>query len=136
MVRLIFYAGTKWLGFRTLFSSCNLIYQVIKELHTAVSSKFFEYYQTEIHLPPIVGLCPSHASGRRILSGNSLKEEGVAGHPGDKQQVIERLMTRGLTYDDALTQYEAELRFFKAFQMHSSLVYAPSMKITFGEIEC
>ncbi|WP_081257078.1 MULTISPECIES: class I SAM-dependent methyltransferase [Bacillus] len=67
---------------------------------------------------------------------HSLKEEGVAGHPGDKQQVIERLMTRGLTYDDALTQYEAELRFFKAFQMHSSLVYAPSMKITFGEIEC
>ena len=98
--------------------------------------KSFWRYQTEIHLPPIVGLCPSHASGRRILSGNSLKEEGVAGHPGDKQQVIERLMTRGLTYDDALTQYEAELRFFKAFQMHSSLVYAPSMKITFGEIEC
>ncbi|PFM06575.1 hypothetical protein COJ44_29070, partial [Bacillus anthracis] len=30
-IRLIFYAGTEWLGFRTLFSSCNLLYQVIKE---------------------------------------------------------------------------------------------------------
>lgn len=67
---------------------------------------------------------------------HSLKEEGIAGNPGDKQQFIERLMARRLTYDDALTQYEAELRFFKAFQMHSSLVYAPNMKITFGEIEC
>ncbi|HDR7915218.1 TPA: class I SAM-dependent methyltransferase [Bacillus wiedmannii] len=67
---------------------------------------------------------------------HSLKEEGIAGNPGDKQQFIERLMARRLTYDDALTQYEAELRFFKAFQMYSSLVYAPNMKITFGEIEC
>ncbi|PEO37048.1 hypothetical protein CN559_30400, partial [Bacillus pseudomycoides] len=30
---MIFYTGTERLGFRTLFSSCNLIYQVIKELH-------------------------------------------------------------------------------------------------------
>ncbi len=66
----------------------------------------------------------------------SLKEEGIAGNPGDKQQFVERLMARGLTYDDALAQYEAELRFFKAFHLHSSLVYAPNMKITFGEIEC
>ncbi|OQR56179.1 class I SAM-dependent methyltransferase [Bacillus sp. CDB3] len=67
---------------------------------------------------------------------HSLKEEGIAGNPGDKQQFIERLMVRGLTYDEALAQYEAELRFFKAFHMHSSLVYAPNMKITFGEIQC
>ncbi|MFE9078922.1 class I SAM-dependent methyltransferase [Bacillus mobilis] len=67
---------------------------------------------------------------------HSLKEEEIAGNPGDKQQFIDRLMTRGLTYDDALAQYEAELRFFKAFQMHSSLVYAPNMKITFGDIGC
>lgn len=67
---------------------------------------------------------------------HSLKEEGIAGDPGDKQHFIERLMARGLTYDDALAQYEAELRFFKAFHLHSSLVYAPNMKITFGEIVC
>ncbi|WP_144492096.1 MULTISPECIES: class I SAM-dependent methyltransferase [Bacillus cereus group] len=66
----------------------------------------------------------------------SLKEEGIAGNPGDKQLFTERLMVRGLTYDEALAQYEAELRFFKAFHIHLSLVYAPNMKITFGEIEC
>ncbi|QWI52620.1 hypothetical protein EXW56_27665 (plasmid) [Bacillus mycoides] len=37
------YARTEWLGFRTLFSSCNLIYQVIKELHIASLSKVFGY---------------------------------------------------------------------------------------------
>ncbi|QWH76001.1 hypothetical protein EXW59_04185 (plasmid) [Bacillus mycoides] len=41
LVRLIFYTGTEWLGFRTLFSSCNLIYQVIKEIHIASLSKVF-----------------------------------------------------------------------------------------------
>ncbi|PFA12470.1 hypothetical protein CN382_16085 [Bacillus cereus] len=41
LVRLIFYTGTEWIGFRTLFSSCNLIYQVIKELHIASLSKVF-----------------------------------------------------------------------------------------------
>ncbi|MDF9463723.1 class I SAM-dependent methyltransferase [Bacillus sp. FSL K6-0273] len=66
----------------------------------------------------------------------SLKEEGIAGDPGDKQQFVECLMARGLTYDDALAQYEAELRFFKIFHVHSSLVYAPNMKITFGDIVC
>ncbi|PEF06483.1 methyltransferase [Bacillus thuringiensis] len=66
----------------------------------------------------------------------SLKEEGIAGNPGDKQQFIERLIGRGLTYDNALAQYEAELRFFKIFHVHSSLVYAPNMKITFGDIVC
>lgn len=67
---------------------------------------------------------------------HSLKEEGIAGNPGDKQLFTERLMARGLAYDEALAQYEAELRFFKVFHIHSSLVYAPNMKITFGEIEC
>ncbi|MGE6959027.1 class I SAM-dependent methyltransferase [Bacillus thuringiensis] len=67
---------------------------------------------------------------------HSLKEEGIAGNPGDKQQFIKRLIDRGLTYDNALAQYEAELRFFKIFHVHSSLVYAPNMKITFGDIVC
>ncbi|MDR4457162.1 hypothetical protein FO495_20310 [Bacillus tropicus] len=46
-IRLIFYAGTEWLGFRTLFSSCNLLYQVIKELHIASLSKVFGYAKTK-----------------------------------------------------------------------------------------
>lgn len=66
----------------------------------------------------------------------SLKEEGIAGNPGDKQQFIKRLIDRGLTYHNALAQYEAELRFYKIFHVHSSLVYAPNMKITFGDIVC
>ncbi|QWU44947.1 class I SAM-dependent methyltransferase [Bacillus sp. NP247] len=65
---------------------------------------------------------------------NSLKEEGIASNPGEKQQFIDRLMSRGLTDIEALAQYEAELRFFEAFHIHSSLVYAPNMKITYGEI--
>ncbi|PQQ47538.1 hypothetical protein C6A34_12085 (plasmid) [Bacillus thuringiensis] len=43
MICLIFYAGTKCLGFRTLFSSCNLLYQVIKELHIVSLSRVFGY---------------------------------------------------------------------------------------------
>ncbi|WP_461301416.1 class I SAM-dependent methyltransferase [Bacillus sp. F9_6S_D1_P_5] len=76
-----------------------------------------------------------HHNDKQILY-HSLKEEGIAGDPGDKQQFIERLMARGLTYDDGLAQYEAELKFFRAFHLHSSLVYAPNMKITFGDVEC
>ncbi len=45
-------------------------------------------------------------------------------------------MSRGLTFAEALAQYEAELRFFEVFHIHASLVYAPNMKITFGEIKC
>ncbi|PEO24970.1 hypothetical protein COL24_01100 [Bacillus toyonensis] len=49
MVRLIFYAGTEWFGFRTLFSSCNLIiYQVIKEHHIASLSKVFGYAKPKV----------------------------------------------------------------------------------------
>lgn len=65
---------------------------------------------------------------------NSLKEEGIASNPGEKQPFIDRLMSRGLTYDEALAQYEAELRFFETCHIHSSIVYAPNMRITYGEI--
>ncbi|PQZ54705.1 methyltransferase [Bacillus sp. MYb209] len=66
---------------------------------------------------------------------NSLKEEGIASNPGEKQQFINRLMSRGLTFAEALAQYEAELRFFEVFHIHSSLLYAPNMRITFGEVK-
>lgn len=61
----------------------------------------------------------NHNDKQRLY--HSLKEEGGSGNPGDKQQFIERLMVRGLTYDDALAQYEAELQFFKVFHLYSSL---------------
>ncbi|RWS44365.1 class I SAM-dependent methyltransferase [Bacillus mycoides] len=66
---------------------------------------------------------------------NSLKEEGIASNPGEKQQFIDGLMSRGLTFAEALAQYEAELRFFEVFHIHSSLLYAPNMRITFGEVK-
>ncbi|PGV68399.1 hypothetical protein COD84_30345 [Bacillus cereus] len=58
LVRLVFYVGTEWLGFHTLFFSCNLLYQVIKELHIAISIKIFSLYQTKMHLSPPALLSP------------------------------------------------------------------------------
>ncbi|MDZ5610316.1 methyltransferase domain-containing protein [Bacillus pseudomycoides] len=66
---------------------------------------------------------------------HSLKEEGIGNTPAEKDDFIGRLIKRGLTYNEAITQYEAELRFSKEFTIDSSLVYAPSMKITFGIVK-
>ena len=64
----------------------------------------------------------------------SLKEEGVGGEPVEKDQFIESLMKRGVTLKESQEQFEAELLFSQVFNIDSSLIYAPSMKITFGEI--
>lgn len=66
---------------------------------------------------------------------HSLKEDGVGGEPVNKDQFIESLQKRGVTVKEAEEQFEAELLFSEVFNMDSSLLYAPSMKITFGEIE-
>src|SRR5207245_1921581 len=55
---------------------------------------------------------------------NSLREEGLGEKPGDSEHMINHLMLRGLTFDEARSQYEAELSFFKEFGMESSLTYA------------
>ena len=65
----------------------------------------------------------------------SLKEDGVGGEPVNKDQFIESLIKRGVTLKEAQEQFEAELLFSQVFNMDSSLIYAPSMKITFGEIK-
>ncbi|PGE99357.1 methyltransferase [Bacillus pseudomycoides] len=65
----------------------------------------------------------------------SLKEEGIGNTPAEKEEFIERLINRGLIYNEAMVQYEAGLQFSKAFTIDSSLVYAPSMKITFGIVK-
>ena len=64
----------------------------------------------------------------------SLKEEGVGGEPGTKDQFIERLIKRGISLKESQEQFEAELLFSQVFNIDSSLLYAPSMKITFGDI--
>ncbi|MFS0674899.1 class I SAM-dependent methyltransferase [Ornithinibacillus sp. 179-J 7C1 HS] len=66
---------------------------------------------------------------------HSLKEDGVGGELVNKDQFIESLQKRGVTVKEAEEQFEAELLFSEVFNMDSSLLYAPSMKITFGEIE-
>lgn len=65
----------------------------------------------------------------------SLKEDGVGGEPINKDQFIESLTKRGVTFKEAQEQFEAELLFSQVFNMDSSLIYAPSMKITFGDIK-
>jgi SAM-dependent methyltransferase len=64
----------------------------------------------------------------------SLKEDGVGGEPVNKDKFIDSLIKRGVTFKEAQEQFEAELLFSQVFNMDSSLIYAPSMKITFGEI--
>ncbi|OWT48378.1 hypothetical protein CER22_26005 [Bacillus sp. K2I17] len=43
LVRLICYAETEWLVFRTLFSSCNFLYQTINEFRIARLSRVSGY---------------------------------------------------------------------------------------------
>ncbi|WP_107837986.1 methyltransferase [Metasolibacillus meyeri] len=65
---------------------------------------------------------------------DSLKAEGIGGEPVKKDQFIEKLLKRGVTLKEAQEQFEAELLFSQVFNLDSSLIYAPNMKITFGEI--
>lgn len=66
---------------------------------------------------------------------HSLKEDGVGGEPVNKSEFIESLQKRGITIKEAHEQFEAELLFSQIFNIDSSFIYAPSMKITFGEIK-
>lgn len=65
----------------------------------------------------------------------SLKEEGVGSPPIIREEFIQGLIKREITMNEAEKQYEAELLFSQIFNIDSSLLYAPSMKITFGEIK-
>jgi SAM-dependent methyltransferase len=66
---------------------------------------------------------------------NALKEEGLGEVPVDLKEIINNLMNRGLTIDEARDQYEAEFQFSMKFGIESSLTYAPNMKITFGIVK-
>ncbi|MBR2566176.1 MAG: class I SAM-dependent methyltransferase [Paenibacillus sp.] len=63
---------------------------------------------------------------------NALKEEGLGAVPGNRIEVIDQLIGRGLTSDEANSQYEAEERFARGFNEHMYMTYAPNMKITSG----
>lgn len=64
----------------------------------------------------------------------SLQEEGIGQKPGDPATVVEHLVQRGLTEEEAQAQYAAELRLFQVFDSDSWLTYAPNMKISFGTV--
>jgi hypothetical protein len=66
---------------------------------------------------------------------HSLKEEGIGQEPGDSEEVNDSLTTRGLTCNEAKSQYEAELTFSKKFDDESWLTYAANMKISFGTVQ-
>lgn len=66
---------------------------------------------------------------------NSLKEEGIGQTPGDASELLSNLTGRGLSYDAAKEQYEAELAFSKEFSEASWLTYASNMKISFGTVQ-
>ncbi|MBB4826369.1 SAM-dependent methyltransferase [Sporosarcina luteola] len=65
---------------------------------------------------------------------HSLKEDGVGDVPENKETYIASLVKRGVTLEEAQEQYDSVLLFAQSFHMNSSLVWAPGMKITFGEI--
>lgn len=71
-------------------------------------------------------------SDRKTKLFDSLKEEGLGQEPGDVKEIIENLLSRGLSDREAKVQYNAELTFSKAFSDQSWLTYAPNMKISFG----
>lgn len=64
----------------------------------------------------------------------SLRFEGLGQEPGDYHRIMNQLTGRGLSYEEAREQYEAEQRFSKKFGEHTWLTYAPNMKITFGTV--
>ncbi|GLX67999.1 class I SAM-dependent methyltransferase [Paenibacillus glycanilyticus] len=65
----------------------------------------------------------------------SIKADGFGAAPSDEDAFIAGLIDRGATYEEAKREFDTELSLSKAFQLHSSLVYAPTMKITSGIVE-
>lgn len=66
---------------------------------------------------------------------HSLKEEGIGQEPADSTEMMDSLMSRGLSLAEATEQYNAELTFSSAFHESSWLAYAAGMKISFGTVQ-
>lgn len=64
----------------------------------------------------------------------ALKEEGIGSDPGEEEAYLANLTGRGLTEDEAMRAYRAELLLSKEFDRERALVYAPNMKITTGVV--
>jgi SAM-dependent methyltransferase len=72
------------------------------------------------------------ASKERLYQ--SLREEGIGQEPDEPSMIMEQLVQRGLTAEEAQDQYAAELKMFQKFDSDSWLTYAPNMKISFGTV--
>lgn len=64
----------------------------------------------------------------------SLRTEGLGTFPGKQDEVVVNLINRGLSPEEAVRQYDAEMNLANSFKKDSFLTYAPSMKITFGRV--
>ncbi|MGE6258513.1 class I SAM-dependent methyltransferase [Heyndrickxia sporothermodurans] len=77
----------------------------------------------------------SNKDDRNLNLYESLKMDGFAVAPVEEEEFISRLVKRGATRSEAQYQYDSELYLSNIFSIHSSLTYAPSMKITFGTVK-
>jgi D-arabinose 1-dehydrogenase-like Zn-dependent alcohol dehydrogenase len=113
LVRLIFYAGTEWLGFRTLFSSCNLIYQVIKELHIVSLSKILANAKPKFssHLSPCTRLRKENSFGKFVKKGDRVivpvtQSDNTCPHClSGHQNLCDNLLMPGFGYWGGLAEY-------------------------------
>ncbi|TYP74819.1 class I SAM-dependent methyltransferase [Paenibacillus methanolicus] len=79
-------------------------------------------------------LNPAEDAGRADALFNALKEEGIGADPGEADAYLANLTGRGITEEEAMRGYRAELLLSQAFSRESALVYAPNMKITSGVV--
>ncbi|MFB9326577.1 class I SAM-dependent methyltransferase [Paenibacillus aurantiacus] len=77
-------------------------------------------------------LNPAGATVQAEALFRALKEEGIGSAPGEEQAYLANLTNRGVTEEEALRVYKAELLLSEQFNRESPLVYAPNMKITTG----
>lgn len=63
-----------------------------------------------------------------------LKESRYADEPGVQEAFIKQLMERGATESEAMTQYDNERFLANKLTMEAYFAYAPTMKISFGEV--
>ncbi|GAB6926238.1 class I SAM-dependent methyltransferase [Paenibacillus sp. JCM 10914] len=73
------------------------------------------------------------ASAKKRLF-DALRDDGIGLEPPDENNMIDRLIERGLSEEEAQAQYAAELQLSQVVNEDSWLTYAPNMKISYGTV--
>jgi hypothetical protein len=60
--------------------------------------------------------------------------DGFAAPPGEREPFIQGLLNRGCTLEEAVRQYENELRLSQTIGPGSFVTHAPGMRFTFGTV--